>query len=186
MISLEYSLTKEDVFDFIYYNSWAAREKKAYRVRYYLKIILLVYVSSWVFIILLRKGLPPAGFYLYMAVVGFISGILIGYLGVKRHYMKVINKMIANEDNAGYFSSRIINLDENGINARDKHTDLKLEWNAIKKLVESEKHYYLFISGDQAIVIPKKVLKPEEINELAILFERKLSLKASLHAIYKS
>ena len=181
---LEYSLTKDDLFNFTYYTGWASPEKKSYRLKYYLKTIGVTYLSV-LFIFLARKDNFGILHFLVLFGIATFTGFLAAHIGIEAGYKNRIRKFISHENNAAFFSQRQLILSNEGIVERDENSDTKIAWSAIVKKAETKEYIYLYLSSMHGIAIPKKVLAKEKLKELDLLLNQNIELKAQLNHLYK-
>jgi hypothetical protein len=182
-MTLEFNLTKEDLSHFTYYTSWAAPEKKQYRIQYYLKTIGYSFVGVLVLYFIER----PENIILFFSIgmaVAVIWGVISVYFAIEKRFKNRIKKFAEDENNAAFYSKTELTLTETGIINQDENSEVKYSWTAIVKKAETKDYVYLYLSAAQAIVIPKRILDTIEEKKLTDLLNRNLSLKAEFNQLY--
>ena len=132
---LEYSLTKEDLFNFQYYSGWANPDKKNYRIRYYLKTILAALIGALA-IYFIRHHYDSL-FLVLAILLGILVGTASAYFAIHVTYKNKLRRNANNPDNAGLFAKAELLINDQGITASDNRAESKINWNAIMKKVES-------------------------------------------------
>jgi YcxB-like protein len=182
-MTLGFSLTREDFFQFNYYTSWAAPEKKEFRVRYYLKTIGYALAAILILYFIERPG-NAVRFFTIGIVIAIIWGLIVGYYSMQNSFKKRIKSFAEDQNNSTFFTKTELMLTEFGIVSRDENSEVKYNWDAIVKRAETKDYIYLYLNVVQAIVIPKRILSPDDKKELNELLNKNLSLKAEFNELY--
>lgn len=84
--------------------------------------------------------------------------------------------MIRNSKSDSIIGNKTITLTEQFLLFESKYSESKMKWGGFQYLQESEKHYYLFLAANNAIIIPKRAfLLPQEEYDVKSFIERKLA-----------
>jgi hypothetical protein len=113
----------------------------------------------------------------FMLIIFTITSILWIMFYPKRMNKRAIDrtrKMLENGDNSGILGIHklIFNTDE--IIHTQPDSEQKIKWKGIKKLEQSETHYFLFDTAVSAIIIPKQKIKGN-IEQLELLLKNKIA-----------
>ena len=185
MVSLKYSLSKEDYVNYYTYLAWDAPGNKKKRLVYYGKQLLPIIIFLFAFY---YTGLfnRPGNFILLIA--GFlIATTLLSFIGVRTNTMRVAEKVAEHPENASIFLEASITVSEAGITTKNELMETKYQWKAILKKLESKNYYFLFINSLQAIVIPKRVFNSQEEKlQFEKLLSQFLSFEADVSHLIKS
>jgi hypothetical protein len=177
---LEFSLTKEDLFNFNYHTGWAAPEKKKFRISFYLKTIGWAFAGVLLVLSVTRQfGLASI---LFSCCIAVIVGLISAYFSISHRYKNSLEKFVSQPENQSFFNRATLNITDAGITSQDDISEAKYNWNAITKKTETQDYIYLYLNTAQAIVIPKRILAEEEKQELNTILSRNLSLSAELTA----
>lgn len=65
-------------------------------------------------------------------------------------------------------------LDATGVHTRTLRGEEKNEWDVFRRAREDGHAFYLFFTRDPAIILPKRALPPEEIDQVRALFAKHL------------
>lgn len=177
MVSLKFSLTEEEYYRYNYYTAWAAPEKKSYRARYFLRVILIYGGVALFYIIATRSR------YLWIDITVFVVTGLI-YLFfipffVKRSVRRRVKEILSKKENQHVIGEAEILLSDTEITDRDTVSETRYTWDAIVHFAETSDSYYLYTNSYHAIVIPKRAVQEEAIiNEMQRLFNEHLPLQA--------
>jgi hypothetical protein len=177
MVILKYQLTEEEFFEFNYFTSWGAPDKRGYRIRYVLRTIIWYVVVAAVYIFAIRKDFSAMAFIIF-AVPAIIYFLLIPML-VKRGIRQRVRTMLAKPENKQFLEPSELVITDTGIIAKDSVSETKYNWEGIVRKAETSSCYFLYTNTQFAIVIPKRILNnPRERQELQQLFNQHLSLSS--------
>lgn len=172
MLSLKFSLTKEEYFEYNYYTAWAAPHKKGYRIRYYIKVFALYSIIAILYIFTNHSHRIAIDLTIF-AIIGAIYFLLVPLL-IKHSIGRRTKLIIAEPENQHVFDESEIVLSDAGIIDRDNVSESRYDWEAIVKKADTPNSYYLYTNSYHAIVIPKRVVKTsqeqEELKRLLIFF----------------
>ena len=176
MITLNYSITEQEYKDFYHYLGWLAPDRKIYRVRYQLTS-LVTYLALFAVLYFLTKpfslGIPT------IIVIAVVALGLYYYnnFRIKRHFYKIGQRVYDDSDKE---DSEMI-IGESGIIAKSKDSDAHYKWSAFIKKYETDSAYYLIMSSNIGLVIPKRVFKSMgEKESFQSMLAQYLSLQADL------
>ncbi len=177
MITLQFSLTKEDFVNYHSYVMWDAPENKRKKIKYYTRqlIPILIFIAAFYY-----TGIFERNNKFILLISGFILlTSLLSLLGIRSNTIKQAEKTATDPNNNSIFLETTMTVSRNGITTKDELTETIFQWKAFIKKQESEKYYFLFTSSIQAIIIPKRVFKNRDEN---IQFEKLLSQNLSFDA----
>ncbi|WP_053404881.1 YcxB family protein [Persicobacter sp. CCB-QB2] len=169
-MKFNFELLPEDFIHFNYYYGWYRPEKKKLRVIIYLYpflavlAVLAVQNSGQVFSIpnLITLGLT-------VAISPFIG----------RLYRKLIKskslKYLRQNPAAHITGEKAIALTENNlILSADEEIVSTIKWESMHSFREDQLFYYLFITSQQAVIVPKRIFQEEE-QEFRKFAKRKIA-----------
>jgi hypothetical protein len=180
MLHLKYHLSEEEFFEYNYYTTWLAPDRKSYRVSYYLKFILLYGIIALIFIITGKND----GRWIDIVVYGGIASLyllLVPWL-VRRSVKRRARQFLSRPENQHVLSECEVILTDTGIVDKDKESESRYSWEAIVKTGETLNCHYLYTNSYHAIVIPKRTVKdPADLQELQRLMSTHLPLSTELN-----
>ena len=179
MIELNYGLTQAEYIDYAVYTAWDAPHKKRFRLTTYGRLTVLAASITIIALTLLKFEL------LYSFVLaGFFIVMIFCIPNIQKNAIRDrAKRLMLNEENKLFFSSVALQLSATGIHSSRENMNATYKWNSIVRKVENETSYFLYTNSEQAIVIPKRVLKtPEQKRD----FERMLNEHISLQAEFET
>lgn len=176
MLSFKFSLTEDEYFEYNYYTAWAAPHKKSYRVRYYARVLALYSIIAVLYIFTNHSHRIEIDLIVF-AAIGTVYFVMVPFL-IKRSIGRRTKQIIADPENQHVLDESEILISESGIIDQDKVSHSKYDWDAIVKKAETPNSYYLYTNSYHAIVIPKRVVRKDEQDELQSYFNRFLSLSS--------
>ncbi|MFT3911882.1 MAG: YcxB family protein [Ferruginibacter sp.] len=185
MLSLKYSITKEDYINYYTYILWDAPENKKKRIRYYARQIIPILLFLLAFY---YTGLFDRNRNFILLIAGaLLATSLLSLLGVRSNMMKQAQRVADNPENSSIFSDMTVTVSEAGIIAKSESVETKYQWTSIIKKLESKNYYFLFINGIQAIIIPKRIFNsPEEKAQFEKALAQYLSFDADVSHLLRS
>lgn len=179
MITLNFQLSREDYFSFYLYTLWLAPGKKAAAVKTRLKVFIL-YAAILLFIKLISPSVSFDLFFFY-AIFMLAAIYVFPLFSMENTLKKQADKFYDDPSNAHSFEPAEMIISETGIFTKSRYVETTYRWNSVLKKDETTDHYFLYINSMQAIIIPKRVIKPEAWQqELVQLFGRYISFDAEL------
>lgn len=177
MVILKYHLTEDEYFDFNYYTSWSAPERRGYRIRYYLRF-LFWYVLIVVFYLYANSRYNVNAGTVIFGIVAIIYFLLVPFL-IKRGIRQRVRATLAMPENKHVLEESEVVVMDTGIVDKDTASETKYSWEAIVRKAETPTSYYLYTNSHHAIVIPKRVLgNAAEKQELQRLLNQHLPLSS--------
>lgn len=177
MVTLHFNLTEQEFFDFNYYTTWAAPQRRRYRLYYYAKVFVLYFLVAAVYIFTNHSHRVTVDFIIF-SLIGLVYFLLIPVL-IKRSIRRRVNHILSARENEHILQDAEVRLDESGILDKDKVSESRYDWEAIVRKAETETCFYLYTNSYHAIVIPKRALSgPTELAELKRLFDTCLPLSS--------
>lgn len=180
MIVLKYSLTEEEYLDYNYYTAWTSPDKKSYRLKYYGQVMLLYIAVAGLYIYANRSHSLLIDSIVFLSI-GLAYFLLVPVL-VKRSIKTRVRSILKQPENQHVLHESEVMLDDMGISDRDTVSDSRYGWEAIVRRAETRLCYYLYTNSYHAIVIPKRVIPPQEEQELQSLLDTNLSLSSDFAA----
>jgi hypothetical protein len=180
MITLQYSLTKEDYANYYSYVLWDTPEKKLVRKKYYLRQLFInlfvVGIASYSAIFSFLSNT-----YIFFFIAILIATSVYNFLNQKYRIKAQAKKFANNEENASIFFSCYHQFSETGITLKDEVSLTQLQWKAIVKKDENADYYFLYTNSIQALIIPKREFKNiEEQNSFNQLLQLHISFNAEV------
>lgn len=184
MVTISYSLTREDYVNYYTYVLWDAPEKKKKRMLGYLKQAVPVVIFT---LVLYFTGILQRSNTFTLVILGFIIiTSLLSLAGIRSNTVKEAQKFAAEPLNSSFFLETTLTVSESGLITRDELLESRYKWNAFVRKLENDKYYFLFTSTVQAVIIPKKVLAADEKKYIDKLLSQQLSIDAELGHLVKS
>jgi len=184
MISIKYSITKEDYINYYTFVMWDAPEKKKSRLKYYLRQaginILVIAVLFYTDIFQYNK------LYLYIYLAILLVATILQILSARTNVRKQAEKIAASENNRSIFLETHSDISEAGITLKDEVSETNFQWRAFVKKQENDEYYFLFTNSIQAIIFPKRIFKSaEEKSQFQKLLSQQLSFDAEVGYLLK-
>lgn len=185
MISLKYSISKEDYINYYAYVVWDAPENRMKRLWYYVKqlIPILLFLFAFYYTGIFERN--SRFILLILGLVFFTTALSL--LGVRSNTVKQAEKITDDPANNSIFSEQSMIISENGIMTKDPLVEVSYQWKAFIKKQESKEYYFLFTSAIQALIIPKRIFNNAiERTEFEKLLTHHLSFDAEIGHLVKS
>jgi YcxB-like protein len=179
MISLQYTLEKEDFINFYTFINWEEKGKRKRRINNALKqIAIYFFIVSMLFF--LKKiyffgsfSIPILGLLLFLNLLPFFTG--------KSQITRQAEIIADDPDNSNMFKEISLTFSDTGIYTKDMYCENTLKWHAIIKKIEIPSYYFLHTNAFNAIIIPKNCFKnTDEKTTFDKILSRNLSLEAEL------
>ena len=184
MLSLQYSISKEDYVNYYTYVTWDAPENKKKRISYYIRqlVPIIFFVAAFYY-----TGIFERNSKIILIVLGFIFlTLFLSLINVRSNAVKRAEKIAGDPGNSSIFQEVFLTISETGILAKGGTTETKYQWKAFIKKQESGTYYFLFTSSIQALIIPKRIFAVEEKIQFEKLLSHHLSFDADLGHMVKS
>ncbi len=166
MIQLNYDVELNDVMALQKHFSATNKTMKNFR-----KIINLIIIGLGLFVTLTgEKDLLSIVFNLFP----FVVFILIYWILSKNGSNFLTKKLMSTSENSSMYGNRTMIFTEDGIEEKNAEANISLKWSMIKRLGETADYFFLYISAASAYIIPKKKIATIDIEDLKILFEKKI------------
>jgi hypothetical protein len=142
------------------------------------RIVTWMFPFIWLSIIVVEYNLgkfSPIG-----AGIFFVASVLWVLFYPKRYKnsaLKRAKKLLSEGDNSGYLGQHEIELTDESIKTTVPQSSSAIDWNGIKKYLETDQYYFLYNTAASALIIPKFKLKisDTEKTELDKLIKSKVS-----------
>ncbi|RYF88794.1 MAG: YcxB family protein, partial [Chitinophagaceae bacterium] len=171
-----YSLTEEEYLDYNYFTAWTSPDKKSYRIKYYLQVMVLYIAVAGLYIFANRSHSLAIDSVVFMAI-GLIYFLLVPFL-VKRSIRSKVKSILSQPENHHVLHESEVTLDDAGITDKDTVSESRYGWEAIVRRAETKLCHYLYTNSYHAIVIPKRVVHEQEQAVLQSLLDTNLSLSS--------
>ena len=178
MISLNYTITEQEYKDFYYFIGWLSPERRSYRLKYYFTSY------AWYFgLMILLFILTDIPLDLKLLIVLLAITVLWYFYSnwkLKRHFYKYGQKAYDDSDK----ENSEMTISESGIIAKSKDSDAHYKWSAFTKKYETDTAFYLLMSTNIGLIIPKRVFNSTAQKEsVEKIFSQYLPLQADLPGI---
>lgn len=184
MISVKYSLTKDDYINYYLYMMWDSPERKKARLKYYGRQVL---INGGIIAILIYTDVfrySPATLYIYAGVLALIT--VLQLFNARMNVKKQAQKIADNEGNQSFFLETHLDINEAAITSKDENKESKTYWKAFIKKQETPEYYFLFTSAIQGMIIPKRIFKTaDERQQFDKLLTQYLSFDAEVAHLIK-
>ena len=177
MLTIKFRLTEEEYFQFSYYSTWSAPERRGYRIRYFLRVLVLYAGVALLYLLTNRENQRLVNFIVFGSI-GVVYFLLVPTM-IRKSVRRRVREILRQEENQHVLDESEIELSEQGIVDRDKVSESRYAWDAIVRKAETEQCVYLYTNSYHAIVIPKRALKDlRERQDFEHLLNRHLSLSS--------
>jgi len=184
MLTLQYSLTKEDYNNYYVFVTWDAPGKQKKRGLYYLRQMGTIVLFTAVFF---YTGLfDRSSIFAFIVICFILLTSILSITGVRSSIRQQARNISDDPENAAIFISTTVNVSETGLLLKDEFSERKYHWLAFTKKQENNEYYFLFYSSLEAIIIPKRVFKQSEQILFDNLLARFLSFDADLGHLIKN
>jgi len=182
MLTIEFNLTEEDLFNFSYLH-WNSPGNSSHKFRYFFKSFIFSCFGASVLILfkVMYGDRVTMQDLLIVLSFGFLSAIIFTFLLIKRSLQRQVAKIAADPGNANMFYKTELLINSSGIVSTDVVSKLSYKWNAITKSRETKNYYLLYTNSIQAIIIPKKVLGNDELKTLKQILTENINLSVQLN-----
>lgn len=177
MVQIKFSLSKYDFVTFHEYQYWKSPQQRSKRIKQLLRyfvtnliIIGIITYTSWF-------SFGSSSYYIFVGVLVF--GMILQFFTSKQKIKAHAEKLADDPDNAALFSERQILFSNAEIVVKDEFIETTIQWKGIIRLEETPDYFYLYITSNQALIIPKQVLT---LSGNLDAFQTLLTQNISLHA----
>ncbi len=101
----------------------------------------------------------------FTSIICTLAGVLVYVLYPqisRKSTVRRIKKMLAEGDNKALLGHIVISFSPEGLFIKNQASESKINWSAIDKVAQSEKHFFFYTSSVNALVIPKDCLHSEK------------------------
>lgn len=175
MLTLTFSLTREEYFEYNYFTAWSAPSRRRYRLWYYGRVFLLYSAVAGIYIV----GNHSHNLYVDVSIFSLIALIYFSLVPslVKRSIRRRVQQILEQPENSHILGESEIVLSDQGISDKDSESESRYSWEAVVRKEETPLSYFLYTNSYHAIVIPKRTLKTrQEMEELNRLLNEHLPL----------
>jgi hypothetical protein len=184
MITLHYTLTKEDYVNFYLQVMWRSPEKRKRLIKNYI-VKALLYTGLLVFIKLsYNEDLLDTYFVFSVAIILLL--FIMPIFRMAELYKKQVERTLKNPLNANFFRATQVIFSDTGIFTKNEFTETTYQWKGIVKKEENKEYYFLYINSEHAILIPKRALTiASDKPALEKLFAEHISFNAEVGHLLK-
>ena len=168
-MKIEYELEMEDWLAF--QNHYYIKSKR-YRKALIIRILLIPYIAAIYLFVRSLNGNLFMEEYIFWGVVCLVW-IIFSPKYLKYRIKKYFRKLLNEGDNSSILTNHELTFSDTGISEVSRDSQSTTSWNAIKKLEENDKYFFLYNSAITAIVIPKHKINAD-LDELRNLFREKI------------
>ena len=181
MITLNYTITEQEYKDFYYFMGWLAPDRKAFRIRYH-ATALIAYLAVFALLFFITQNFSFSISNVLIIVLMGIGFYFYNNYRVKRHYYNYGKKVYQQSQSE---NSEMV-IGETGITVKDDAANASYKWSAFIKKYERSDVYYLYMSSNLALIIPKRVFNSaSERESFEKMLAQYLSLQADLPVVNK-
>lgn len=179
MVSLKYTITKEDYINFYTHVMWDAGDKKKARAKSVLKQV--GFVALFIAVYYFAGGFRLLNTFSVIIIMLMFATSLLPLFGGRNAVRSQAEDIADDPENASVFTDNIFTASEAGTEVRTNVSDIKYTWPAITRKTETPAYFFLFLNAIHALIIPKRAFagKAEE-EEFKGLLTRYLSLEADI------
>ncbi len=184
MVSLKYTLLKEDYVNYYAYILWDAPGNRKKRILHYAKQ--LVPIGLFLFAFYYTGILDRSSRFVLLIMAAILITALLSLFGLRSIMLKQGKKIADDPGNSSIFLETQLLANESGIILKDSLKELRYGWAAFIRKEENAACYMLFTSSLQGIIIPKRVFDANEKAQFDKLLAQYLSFDADLGHLVKS
>ena len=184
MVSLKYTLLKEDYVNYYAYVLWDAPGNRKKRILHYAKQ--LVPIGLFLFAFYYTGILDRSSRFVLLIMAAILITALLSLFGLRSIMLKQGKKIADDPGNSSIFLETQLLANESGIILKDSLKELRYGWAAFIRKEENAACYMLFTSSLQGIIIPKRVFDANEKAQFDKLLAQYLSFDADLGHLVKS
>ena len=184
MVTLHYTITKDDYSQYFYHQVWFSPGKKNKAIKLGItRFLQFAVMLSLVKFVGHNKTIDP--FFLF-SLFTLACIFLLPLFSQPATYRKFISGITENALNANIFTEIQISISETGMSSRSNFAEAKYQWAAIIKKEENKDYYFLYLSSEQAILLPKRAIRSQsEKEQLEKLFAEHISFNAEVGHLVK-
>lgn len=159
-MNIEYQLTMQDYLDFnIYHMNHSPSLKRTLFIERFIGPIIFL-ISP----ILLTKGsaIPLWYWYCVFTILSLLWIVLFPKY-INKSISRRITKMLNEGKNTGILGNHSLSITEKGIIDKTEYSEEK--FNFIEKVVESDKHIFIYVSSLSACIIPNRIFNNLEAKQ---------------------
>ena len=184
MISLNYSISKEDYVNYYTYVLWDAPANRKKRVTYYIKqlVPILLFIFAFYYTGLFERN----GTFILLILAFILITSALSLFGVRSNTVKLGEKIANDPRNSSIFLETALTVSETGISTKDTLTETRYQWNSFIKKQENKDYYFLFTNSIQALIIPRRIFNADERSQFEKLLSQHLSFDAEIGHLVKS
>jgi len=184
MISLNYSISKEDYINYYTYVLWDSPANRKKRLSYYTRqvIPLLLFIAAFYYTGIFERN---SRFTLLIIGAIFLTS-LFSFVGVRSNTLRRAQKIADDPGNSPIFQQFALDVSETGLSVKGALSETRYQWKAFIKKQETKDYYFLFTSGIQAMIIPKRIFNKDERMQFEKLLSQHLSFDAEIGHLIKS
>ena len=157
-MKIDYQLNKQDYIDFnMNYMSNSKTVKRVFVAQRYITPIIFLLISF----IMMKVTSIPQGYLFKGAIVCYVLWVIFYPMYFKWASSRRILKMIDEDKSEDMLGKRSLTLTDKSIINLTPQGESKTDWRNIKKITETQKHIFIFISSASAYILPARIFKDE-------------------------
>ena len=173
-MTFKFDQSKEDIINYYLFISWYDPDKKNLRIGtyIYLPLFLLLYI------LVFYNDIP---FFNINTFILLGIGVLLSPLTVqlfKWIRMYKVKRHLIKGKNMNLIGTQELTFNNDGILKTSEFAKSEVKYNSLEKIREDSLYIYIFVGGESAFLLPKRVFfNEEEQNQVLDLIKKKTGLK---------
>jgi len=167
MYKINLKLTEEDYLD--YYNHCFKESGGLKKMRITLGVAIF-YFSIFIIKTSETFGIARKLFLATILTISLSYFLPVLFYNQNKHHT---NKMLKQDKNGNLLKSKMVTIDQSGINSTSEHAQTQYDWDLIIKVRIVREVIYLYIAPNQAIVLPVKFFENMK-DEIILLIKDKV------------
>lgn len=160
-MKFQYELTKQDYIDFnIYHIRNSGTLKRTLFIQRYVIAVIYLFIPF----ILVKVTDIPLWYWLSAFTITAVLWVTFYPKYFVSGTIKRILKMLDEGRNKDMLGKHIFTVNEEGIIEESENGESKINWSGVEKVIETEKHIFIYISSISAYIIPKSTFEDEDIK----------------------
>ncbi|TNE29220.1 MAG: hypothetical protein EP346_06605 [Bacteroidetes bacterium] len=155
-MTINYQLTTSDFLEYqLYFSSKSELHKKK---RFQSRIIVpIIYVFLGLFVARMEGYIRVGIVFTIIGIIWFAFYPLYSKWRYKRHFQKHVEENFKNRINQPIE----LEADESSLKAKDLISETTINGTELKELIETQKHFFIKLTNDSSLIVPKKSIENE-------------------------
>ncbi|MFM2360813.1 MAG: hypothetical protein RLY16_2806 [Bacteroidota bacterium] len=177
MVHIKFSLSKSDFVTFHEYQYWKSPQQRSKRIKQMLRYFITNLIIIGIITYTAWFSFGSTSYFIFVGVL--VLGMIMQFFTSKQKIKAHAEKLADNIENIALFAERQMHFSSAEIIVTDEYIESKIQWKAIIRLEETPQYYYLYITSNQSLIIPKSVLTLSgNMDEFKTLLTQNISLHA--------